>query len=353
MKRILFGLGAVTVVCACGLVIDPDKLVEGNGTPIDTGDGGPDTSTGQADGGDGSAIDGGTDGSGGVEVPECVPPLPSTTGAKGPYAIVTVAKGAAAACPPGYLATAIEQGDGEFKSAPAECNNAAGCTCGNATGTAKCGLRINYYNDSQCTDQTGSTTSFSQFLACPVLNDKDYLRLESMVSGISCPASGSTPPTAKPPPAFGKTTIVCAPDPNVKTAQCKGTDVPLPAAKDAEACIVVPVSESCSGDYGSTRLLSKGGAFTDNRSCTCGCTGNPATSCNGGKADTWPGLSCSGSMSTELNAGNCRARGGHLVAQVSVAPTVSASASCSARATPAGEALPTIDLKLCCIGNGG
>lgn len=347
MNKIVFTVATISVVCACGLVIDPDKLVEGNGTPIDTVDSGSDTGAGTTDSG-GTTNEGGGDG-GVFEVPECVPPLPSTTGAKGPYAVVTGAKGSPIACPSGYLPTAIEQGDGDFKSAPAECESSAGCSCGSASGTAKCGLRIVYFNDSQCTDQSGSTTSFSQFVPCATLTPKDYMRLETTVSGISCPASGSATPTAKPAPTFGTTSIVCSPDPNVKTAQCKGSDIPLPAAKDAEACIVVPADANCSGDYGTPRSLSKTGAFTDARSCSCACTANPTTSCTGGTADTWPGVFCSGANSIDLNAGVCRARSGHDVGQIDNAPSAAGSPTCTTRATSTGEASPTIDLKLCCL----
>lgn len=356
MKKIVFTLSAITAVCACGLVIDPDKLVEGNGTPLDTTETGPDTSTGGVDGSGGDAAnDGGTDGSIVVEVPECVPPPPSIAGAKGPYAIVTVAKGAPVACPPGYLATAVDQGDGEFNAPSAECNSSAGCTCGAATGSAKCGLRVRYYDDSACTKEADTPTSLGGFNPCPNLDSEDFLQLEATVSGITCTPGGSTTPTAKPAPTFAKTTIICAPDPNVKTAQCKGSDIPLPAAKDAEACILVPVAASCSGgDYRSDRLLTKTGAVNDGRGCTCGCTGNAATSCTGGTAKAWDGFFCSGAgANTTLPLDACVDRGGKDVIGTDTAPSASGSPSCSTRATPTGEASPTWDLKLCCLGAGG
>lgn len=354
MRTVVFTLAAVTAVCACGLVIDPDKLVEGNGTPLDTTEGGPDTSTSVDGGTETGAADAGPDGNVVVEVPECVPALPTTNGAQGPYAIVTVTKGQPIACPAGYLAAAVEQGDSDFKADPAECSSAAGCSCGTATGTAKCGLRVRYFDDNQCTMEADSPTSLGGFNPCPSLDSEAYLKLEATVSGVTCTPSGTATPTAKPPPAFGSTTIVCAPDPNVKTAQCKGDDIPLPAAKDAEACILVPMAASCSGgDYGSARFLAKAAAFTDTRSCTCGCVGDPASSCTGGTASTWNGVFCSGAGSLALDIGTCRGREGHDVVTVTNGSTATGSPSCSARATPAGSASPTWDLKLCCLGGGG
>jgi hypothetical protein len=342
----LFTVGAVSALCACGLVIDPDKLVEGNASPVDTPDGGPDM---DLDGGS----DTGADGAVVVQVPECVPAIPPISGAKGPYAVVRADKGSPIACPPGYLATPIEQGDSEFESGPPECNSASGCSCGSATGTAKCGLRIRYYDDAQCTMEADTPTTFGLFITCPGLDTEPYLKLETTVSGSTCAPSGSATPSAKPAPTYGSTTFVCAPDPNVKTAQCRGEDIALPAAKDAEACIVVPIDASCGGDYRSSRDLSTNGVFTDNRTCACGCTGNAATSCTGGTAKTWPGFFCSGTTTTALIVDECRDRGGHGAAMVESAPAASGAPSCSTRATPAGEASPTWNLKLCCLGNGG
>ena len=37
MKKVMFTVAGVSVICACGLVIDPDKLVEGNGSEQDSG----------------------------------------------------------------------------------------------------------------------------------------------------------------------------------------------------------------------------------------------------------------------------------------------------------------------------
>lgn len=353
MKKLVFTLASVSVVCACGLVIDPDKLVEGNASPSTnaTTEAGPDTSGGETD--SGAATDTGLVDTGAVEVPECVPALPNTPGVKGPYAVVSAPKGAPIACPSGYLPTVVDQGDGQFVAPPAECNNAAGCSCGTATGTAKCGLRVRYYDDTQCAGgEADSPTSLSGFGSCWDLDNKDYIKLETTVSGITCPPAGTAAPTAKATPSFGTTTIVCAPDPNVKTAQCKGTDIPMPAASSAAACIIVPTNASCSGvDYGSARLLSKTSAFTDTRSCACGCTGNAAASCTGGAARHFSGLLCTGTA-TSIAAGACQARGNDDAINVETAPTVSGTPGCSTRATPTGEATPTFDLKLCCLGGG-
>lgn len=351
MKKLAFTLASVAAVCACGLVIDPDELVEGNATPIGNVEAGTDASGG---GNDTGAPDAGRDGNA-LEVPECVPARPATTGAKGPYAVVTVTKGAPVSCPAGYLATAVEQGDGQFKWSPATCDSAAGCSCGAPTGTAKCSLRMRYYDDNQCAGaESDDPTTLGGFTNCVPVDNEKYFKVESVVGGISCTPSGSATPSSKPAPSFGTTTIVCAPDPAVQTAQCKGDDVPLPAAKNAQACILVPMSASCAGgSYGLTRVLSKTLAFTDGRGCECQCSGDPSTSCTGGSVKTWSGFLCSGTPAV-VAANVCRARGDDDdLASVDVAPTASAAPSCSARATPNGVVTPTWELKLCCLGSGG
>lgn len=352
MKRVVFGLATVTTICACGFVIDADKLVEGNATGAPTEAGGADTSTG-TDGGsdtDTGATDAGTDAPPVFEVPECVPAKPNAS-AEGPYAVVTASGGFMPACPVGYLATPIAQGKGGFTAPLAQCNDPTGCSCGAATGTAKCGMRMRYFEDGACTEEADTGDSVGGF--CAQLDDEDYLKLEATVSGVTCPPSGTATPTLKPPPVFGTTVYVCAPDPNVKTAQCKDGNVALPATKNADACVIVPANVSCSGnDYDSIRFYSKDGTFTDGRTCACSCSGDPATSCTGGAVNTFAMFVCSGT-STVLNVGACRSRGGDDSINVNTAPTASASPACTARATPGGEASPNNDLKLCCLGFGG
>jgi hypothetical protein len=354
MKKIVFTLAAVTVVCACGLVIDPDKLIEGNsatnGGPDATDT--PDTSTSDIDGsnpaGD-AAVDAPEGGVITVDVPECVPQKP--TGAEGPYAVVIApANLAQPACPAGYLATPVAVAKTDFASTSAVCGDSSGCICNASAGTVTCGLLVRSFDDSQCTKVADVAEAVGT--TCKSIDSENYYKLEYAVGGFTCSLSGGTAtPTAKPTPSYATQFVVCSPDPSVQLAQCKGGETPLPQAANAAACIAVPVNQSCSTTgYGAVRLLSKSGTFTDNRSCACGCDRSQAA-CTGGTVTTYDDdFGCTANPSA-LDFGVCRARNS-AENVIGVAPTP-ASASCTAKATPSGEASPTIDMKLCCLGSGG
>ena len=85
---------------------------------------------------------------------------------------MTVSKGSPVACPSGYLPAPVDQGDGEFDANDVECSDTAGCTCGSASGTAKCGLRVRHFNDNVCTNESGNLTGLGGFNPCPTLDDK-------------------------------------------------------------------------------------------------------------------------------------------------------------------------------------
>lgn len=349
MKK-LFALGAVAMISACGLFIDPDKLTEGNGDDPGNGiDGSTDTGNGGNDGGGttDAANDSGDGGELIVEVPECVPPpLAGSTG--GPYAVVTGVAGSALACPAGYLPTAVAQAKGTLAADPITCNDAS-CTCGAPGGTPSCKLKVSYWNDSACTKFADTPDLLTS--NCLDLDSEEFGRLDISVDGVICTTSGSTTtaPATKPTPAFKNDWLVCQPDPNVKTAQCKNGDVPVPAASNASACVIVPTNQPCSGAYPVARDLSKAGTFNDARTCSCSCAVSPS-SCSGGIAEIFSQLNCSGNA-TSVTPGTCFGvkNTNNEFARAKSSPSAGAPA-CASHAAPSGTLTQTTDLKLCCLG---
>lgn len=358
MNKVVFTLAGVSAICACGLVIDPDKLIEGNGaseTPDATTDAST-TDTSAPDAGEDATFgDASLDGPDGgtliVNVPECVPTKPPGA-VEGPYAVVFAdATAPTPACPAGYLASPVALAKTDFEASAAACGDPSGCTCATSAGSVTCGFLVRYYQDSQCTKVADSPNGVGT--TCVQVDSENYLKLEVAVGGFACTQNGptTTSPTAKPTPTYKTQYVVCAPDPNVQLAQCKTGEVALPAAASAAACVIVPTTHSCPATgYGAVRLLSKSGSFTDTRTCTCGCGQSPA-SCTGGSVTTYDDdLGCSANPSA-LTVGACRARDS-ADNMIGVLPTAG-TAACTSTATPNGEAAPAIDLKLCCLGTGG
>jgi hypothetical protein len=323
MKKILFTLGALTAICACSLVIDPDKLVEGNGA------------------GPGPSDEAGTDGAS-VEVPECVPAIPA--GTMGPYALASAQAPADAVCPTGYRATPVASGKGNLGAEDIACESTAGCC--NPSGSVTCGLVAKYFDDSNCGSESGTATNATATCADLAIT-KSHIKLELVSPGITCsPAgAGTVSPTKKPAPAYATSYVVCAPDPSAKTAVCKDGFVAMPGAKDAAACVLVSAGGGCPAPYTTGRDVSKSGAFKDDRTCTCAC-GVTTPLCTGGKATIYPQFSCGGSP-LALTRGQCTPIAGYDSID-GVLPTPVASA-CTATATPSGAITPDIDLHLCCL----
>jgi len=349
MNKIVFTLGAVTAMCACGLVIDPDKLVEGNGTPLE--DGGAADTNADANEGDGTTTtdaNGGTDAAsdadGGpifVEVPECVPAAPN--GTQGPYAVTFATSPAAAACPTGYLATPASSAKGNLVAGTIACGSTAGCACG-ASGSPSCGLRVRYYGDNQCTNLAGTDSLGG---GCLDLDNDAYLKVTVEVNGVNCSNTGSTTvaPTQKSTPKYVEDWIVCTPDPQVKLAQCKLGQVGLPPAKAAGACVIT-TGGTCPAPYIDRIDLSTTGGFTDTRTCVCSCSPSSA-SCNGGAATIFSEGNCLGGSSKNFDIDVCKPRDGD-DGMTGTSPTPGA-AACGAKVTPDGACLPTADLHLCCL----
>lgn len=359
MKKVMFTVAGVSVICACGLVIDPDKLVEGNGSEQDSGL--TDVTVTEAsaedaetDGGiviPDAALDGPEGGTLVVDVPECVPVKPAAA-TEGPYAVVFGSAAAPTpACPTGYLASPVAVAKTDFEPGSVVCGDPSACTCAAPVGSPTCGFTVRSYDDSQCTNF--ADTPFTVGTACTDIDSENYYKLEYKIDGVTCTVNGpaTTTPTSKPTPTYKTQYVVCAPDPNVTLAQCKGGQVGLPQAANASACVVVPTNVTCAGtSYEAFRFLSKAGTFTDTRTCNCGC-GASQSSCTGGSVTTYnDDFGCTANPSA-LDLGVCRAR---LSADKvkAVLPTPAA-AACSNRATPGGQAQATIDMKLCCLGTSG
>jgi hypothetical protein len=282
-------------------------------------------------------------------VPECVPPKPA--GGEGPYAVVIApANVAQPACPAGYLAAPVAVAKTDFSAQPAVCGSSATCTCSASSPTPTCGFLLRSYEDSQCTQVADTPETIGT--TCQDIDTENFYKLEYLVGGFSCTSGGgTTTPTAKPAPVYNTQFVVCAPDPSVQLAQCKTGQTALPQAANAAACVSIPVNQSCTNTgYAATRLLSKTGTFTDNRTCNCGCDRAQA-SCSGGSVTTFDdGIGCDAGPSP-LVPGVCRGRNS-ADNVISVAPTPG-TAACTAKVTPAGEVTPVVDMKLCCLGTSG
>lgn len=342
MKRVLFTLSAVTVMSACGLVIDPDKLVEGNaadpGAP-GGGDGGTEASGSIDSGGAGS--DAKADGAP-AQVPQCVPPKPA--GAEGPYAVVAATAPATAACPAGYLATPVGHAKGDLTADAMACANTGSCTCGAAGESPSCGYRLRYFIDFQCTKERGIPTTVSS--TCREIANENYLKLEVVVGGVTCSQTGpaTTAPSSKPPPTYQTDRVICAPDPAAKTGACSDGKVGIPPATNASACVTVPTSTPCPAPYTNT-LDGSSGAVNDGRTCACSCT-TSSTTCTGGGATLYEDFNCAAG-SAALAVDTCKISG--TADSVNGTPPVPGGAACAPKATPSGTLTAQNDVRLCCL----
>lgn len=339
MKRTVV-VALAALLGACSLFIDPDELVSGNGAPAD-GDGGAPPGTGA----DGAApFDGGftlPDGGTIPSVPGCVPAPPA--GTEGPYAVIT--NKFSASCPAGYLRDPVLTAKGDLAEAPATCNDASGCSCGPAQGTASCGFRMRYYDDSQCKEELAQPSLLSA--ACTQIPAiADYMRAELVAAGVTCTASGSAAPTAKPIPKFDSESLACAPDPKLTTAQCPAGSVALFPTFNALAC-VLSKSGSCPSEYPIAHDLSKDGKVDDQRGCSCACAVDPQAACTGGSIGVHSDNDCQ-NAAMGLGPGTCR-----LVSTAdsldAVLPSIAGAPSCTPAATPSGTLTPVNDVKLCCL----
>lgn len=335
MKKIAFTLGAVTAVCACSLVIDPEKLVEGSASPIDSSiDGG-------VDGADAATPDAPADGPTLVEVPECVPAAPS--GTQGPYAVTFGGVDTKVACPSGYLASPVATAKGALQADGIVCGDATGCGC-SASGTATCSVRLRYFSDSQC--KNGEQGSSPLSASCRDIDSANYLKAERVATGVTCANSGASTvaPTTKPAPAYREDWVVCALDPGVSLAQCKAGQVPLPPAKNAGACVIAS-GTACPAPYSEAVDLSKSGTFADARACACGC--DAGASCIGGSATIFSDNKCE-AAGKPFALDTCLPRSGD-DSMTAVLPSPASQPACTATVVPTGTVNANNDLRLCCL----
>jgi hypothetical protein len=326
-------LGAIAT--ACGLVIDPDRLVSDVGA--DAG-----TAVGSVDGGD--RTDAAPDAEPPANVPACVPKPPSDT--NGPYAVVSSSAPQSLACPAGYLATPLAKGKGGAQTKSATCGDSSGCSCGGATGTPACALRVRYYDDFKCNDEVGTpdlvTPTCTELPGTP-----SYLRVESAVTGMTCPPSGQATPTSKQPVTFASESWVCEPDPATSLGSCGAGEVALPPTENASACVILKSGDTCPSPYTRTRDLSKDGAVIDDRACACTCAVEASGACSGGSATTYFDNGCQNAPQS-LPLGSCR-----IIAATDgikgTPGTLGGTPTCIPKAMPTGSARPATDLKLCCL----
>lgn len=332
MKRALAAM-ALSIATACGLVIDPDQLIAENGT--DAGTPPPNR--------DGSAADAALDGEPPPNVPGCVPSAPS--GTEGPYAVVSSGTFTPVLmCPAGYRATPLIKAKANPNVKAATCNDASGCTCGPPTGTPACALRVRYFDDLQCEDEKGAPSSVS---SCTQLADENYLRVESIVTGTTCAASGTAAPTSKPNVTFASESWVCEPDPSFPAGPCASGEVALPATVDAAACVIRTTAAACPTSYPRERALSKDGTVEDTRGCACTCAIDGSATCTGATATLHGDNACQGSPQA-IAIGACRLEA-TADSVKGTAGTPSGTPACTPKATPTGSATVVNDLKLCCL----
>lgn len=344
MKKIVFSLGAVTAVCACGLVIDPDELVDGEASsPVSEAGGGSDVGTTPTAEASIDASDAASDGPSFVEIPECVPAAPA--GTQGPYAVTVGSPQVKPACPSGYLAAPVTTARNNLAAETVTCGSTAGCGCSTPSGTATCGLRLRYFTDSQCANAVDSDALGG---SCVDMKTEAYLKVEVTVTGVTCTNTGAATvaPTVKPTPAFREEWFVCAPDPNVTLAQCKTDQAALPPAKNAGACVIT-TAPACPAPYTQSTQLSKNGSFTDNRACACSC-GGASSLCTGGSASIFSEDTCVDSPAS-FALETCLPRGGDDGMRGVLPSPSGGNAACAAKVTPTGTFVANDDLHLCCL----
>lgn len=330
-------IGLAAAAAACGLVIDPDDLIADLGRD--------DAGTAPGDGG--FALDGGVgfDALPPVNVPGCVPEPP--TGTDGPYAVVSTGSSFLLQCPPGYLSAPVKRGKGSPDIRPATCASDAGCSCGSTTGTASCGLRARYFENGSCTNEANENPD-PVTATCRELPNEDYLRLEVVVNGVTCAASGVATPTAIPKIDFRSESIACAPHPAATTGSCGPGEVPMPPAFGAVACVLVSGSGPCPSSYPNLRELSADGGVDDQRGCACACPADGPTACDGGSARLYGSDTCGGFAIATVPPGACRSLG-FADGINGTLPTLTGTVACVPSAVPIGDAGVINDVRLCCL----
>lgn len=330
-------IGGLVTATACGLVIDPDKLIAGNGEPDDAGL--PNRDVNSSDDGSGS-IDGGVDAPVIPVVPACVPPAPA--GTKGPYAVVFT-QGAPASCPTGYLAAPVTKGQTDLDRQPAKCGT-IGCSCSTIT-PASCTLQASWWGDPLCKDPTGDPSA--TVASCTDYPAKPYaFRVDVVTTSLSCQAQGSTSPTSKPAAVYNTSVAACDVDPAVAREPCDGGEVALSPITNARSCVVVSGAAKCAAPYANAYSISTTGGVTDTRGCTCTCPSG-TTTCTGGIAIAYSGGGCGGGT-FDAGVGICRLRSGSDSVS-GTPPAPGGFVSCPAGSSPSGDVQPIDDLTLCCL----
>lgn len=343
MKR-RFGMAAIATVgglvtaTACGLFIDPDKLIADNGEPDDSAAPVRDVNGGDDDGG---STDAGLDVPVIPVVPACVPPAPA--GTKGPYAVV-FAQGGAAACPSGYLATAVATGKTDLKGQPVTCGT-NGCSC-TTTVEAGCPLKVSFWDDGLCKVASGdlaeSVSTCADFPSKPYAYKVDVTAVSPM-----CQPQGSTSPTSKPPAVYDTSVAACGVDPGITREPCDGGDVALSPVVNARTCVVLSGAGKCAAPYGTAYPISTTGSVNDTRGCACTCPSGGTTTCNGGNVQAFGGGGCAGGV-FDAGIGICRVRAGADSVSADV-PVPGGFVTCQAGSTASGEVQPINDVTLCCL----